>query len=467
MKHLRALLAAMLLSLCAHAAVPLDWIADVSKPSVAPLACRRGETAALRCKLVRDGRPFDPAAVSASIYWQTNGMGDLWWSAPATVASNVLSAVWTPDMDPGASPVSLFIGAVDASGDRIYSPAASLRILHAPGAVPNELPLPARAIDFATVAVTNAPWALMTDMTLTDVSVPTDWVFADGLLEAAQMNIPTVSPPSELFIATRNGYVYCGIGTIGQPHDSANEFCVCQLSIDGLSAIMVNGPPWALAAIPVGGMVATRSTVPGYVLGSQTDKPLAPAGEYALKSDIDFTQENATLVATIEAVAPVPGNYAAVSNRAMNAVAKTGDTMTGNLIIDGGRLTVVDSIEGTSQWDDGRCATLYWPNFIVDYPNDGGENILTFPDKSGIFAVLHDIESATNGLLRAESDPTVKAWAKAATKPSYTPAEVGALPVNPLAGASFDFSTNAGLYLAVSNLVTALGGSVTNFPSIP
>ncbi len=37
------------------------------------------------------------------------------------------------------------------------------------------------------------------------------------------------------------------------------------------------------------------------------------------------------------------------------------------------------------------------------------------------------VSAATNGLLRTESDPTVPAWAKAATKPTYTASEVGAL----------------------------------------
>ena len=34
--------------------------------------------------------------------------------------------------------------------------------------------------------------------------------------------------------------------------------------------------------------------------------------------------------------------------------------------------------------------------------------------------------AATNGVLRTESDPTVPAWAKAPTKPTYTASEVGA-----------------------------------------
>jgi len=73
--------------------------------------------------------------------------------------------------------------------------------------------------------------------------------------------------------------------------------------------------------------------------------------EFVKASELDFTTNNATLVATIEATAPAPGDYSTVSNRAMTA-----------------------------------------------------------------------LQSYT------ESDPTVPAWAKASSKPSYTASEVGALP---------------------------------------
>ena len=42
-------------------------------------------------------------------------------------------------------------------------------------------------------------------------------------------------------------------------------------------------------------------------------------------------------------------------------------------------------------------------------------------------ATTNDVVEATNGLLRTEADPTVPTWAKAATKPTYTASEVGAL----------------------------------------
>jgi hypothetical protein len=37
----------------------------------------------------------------------------------------------------------------------------------------------------------------------------------------------------------------------------------------------------------------------------------------------------------------------------------------------------------------------------------------------------------------------------------------------PLAGRTYDFATNIGLYTAVRDVILALGGSVTNFPAIP
>ena len=39
--------------------------------------------------------------------------------------------------------------------------------------------------------------------------------------------------------------------------------------------------------------------------------------------------------------------------------------------------------------------------------------------------------------------------------------------VTPLAGRTYDFATNIGLYTAVRDIIHALGGSVTNFPAIP
>lgn len=74
---------------------------------------------------------------------------------------------------------------------------------------------------------------------------------------------------------------------------------------------------------------------------------------------------------------------------------------------------------------------------------------------------------ASGGDIAMIHDITVKSVKRNGT--ALTPDANGAVDVAvpTIAGQTFDFSTNAGLYLAVSNLITALGGSVTNFPAIP
>ena len=137
----------------------------------------------------------------------------------------------------------------------------------------------------------------------------------------------------------------------------------------------------------------------------------------------------------------VPGNYAAVSNAAMSAAAQTNDF----LRLEGGSMR-------------GPICFPYFGDYgvTIDPFHPGALSFgSTYPDYSGLSAHLD--------LTRIPTDAN-----------GYGNDEIAFLsdlelcvPTNALAGKTFDFSTNAGLYLAVSNLITALGGSVTNFPAIP
>ena len=151
-RSLAALLA--LLPLALAASVPLRWTVETSRVQPAVLDVVRGETVALEASLASYGRPLDMSGRPVAILWQTNGMGNAWWSAPATASSNRVSAVFTPAMDPGAQSVTGFIG---TTGD-IYRAAFQLRFRHGPGAIPNALPLPQPVIDFSRVSVLNPPW---------------------------------------------------------------------------------------------------------------------------------------------------------------------------------------------------------------------------------------------------------------------------------------------------------------------
>lgn len=159
MKHL-ALIVAVLASLLASTslpALPIHWDVDLAAqpPQVFSLQRPRGETYALEAVLKDHGKPFAPAITNACIYWQTNGMETLYWSAPASVSNNVLRASWLPSMDPGATTVRGYIG----DPGHIYAAAFQFRFISSPGATPNELPLPQKVIDFAKVTVLNPPWS--------------------------------------------------------------------------------------------------------------------------------------------------------------------------------------------------------------------------------------------------------------------------------------------------------------------
>ena len=151
-------LVAAVMPLLIHAAVPLRWTVETSRVQPVTFEAYHGETLELEATLKSYGKPITNDLQGARIYWQTNGMGSAYWSAPASASGNVLRATWTPAMDTGANAVYGFIG---VAGEN-YRASFQLRMRSSPGAAPNELELPRKHIDFAEVEVKNAPWASAT-----------------------------------------------------------------------------------------------------------------------------------------------------------------------------------------------------------------------------------------------------------------------------------------------------------------
>ena len=156
------LLSTLYTLLTASAAVPLSWTVDMKRAQPATFEAYQGEVIAIEAALHADGKPFE-APLNYSLFWQTNGMGRLYWEAPCTVppplsaagaGTNVLFATWLPSYDVGAKVYNCFIG----SPSNNYHTAFQLRLRPSPGALPNVLPLPVPVIDFAKVRVLNPPW---------------------------------------------------------------------------------------------------------------------------------------------------------------------------------------------------------------------------------------------------------------------------------------------------------------------
>lgn len=117
--------------------VPIRWTVETSRAQVAQFEAYRGETLLLEAEMRSYGKPFSEV-LQPDLYWQTNGMGNAWWKAPATFEGNVCRAFWTPTNDCGAAAYNCFIGGPDAT----YRAAFRLRMLPSPGFTPNHIPLP-------------------------------------------------------------------------------------------------------------------------------------------------------------------------------------------------------------------------------------------------------------------------------------------------------------------------------------
>ena len=159
MKHIQhIIIGAALISLASAALASTytnAWDVDLARNP--PVLCDvwRGESIALTA---RTGLSSLPA--QAEFYWQSPDMGDAWWSTNAVAsATGDITVDWGPAMDSNASAYLFFFRA-----GNIYRPRGTIKMHGSPGAVPNELALPVRTIDYDLVTVLNPPWATPDDV---------------------------------------------------------------------------------------------------------------------------------------------------------------------------------------------------------------------------------------------------------------------------------------------------------------
>jgi len=96
------------------------------------------------------------------------------------------------------------------------------------------------------------------------------------------------------------------------------------------AALCVAGCAWATALDDIPGDTDIYTA-------AQTDAAIAAATGAIHVAEADLTPSNAVLVATIKEVAPAPGDYETVSNKAMNSVQSSKGIMTGDLTFTGGQ----------------------------------------------------------------------------------------------------------------------------------
>lgn len=106
--------------------------------------------------LDHENNAISDGITSRELYYQTNGMGQVWFKAKS-------DTTFTPADDCGAENYRFFIRAEGADGVN-YRANGNLRMLDSPGFTPAKLDLPVKTIDFSQVETRNAPWALTDDL---------------------------------------------------------------------------------------------------------------------------------------------------------------------------------------------------------------------------------------------------------------------------------------------------------------
>ena len=147
MKHLCIALAIALTAAFSASAKTFDWPIGSPAAKAETFTAYHGET--VRFNLRFGGAMTNLAPVC--IYYQTNGMGRAEWFGP------VPGTVFHPTNDCGAASYRFFILCNDPDG-RDYTANGSLRLLDSPGFEPSAVQLPAQTLDFAKIEVLNPPW---------------------------------------------------------------------------------------------------------------------------------------------------------------------------------------------------------------------------------------------------------------------------------------------------------------------
>lgn len=215
----------LLAASCLAQTVPLRWAAELGDARPARFTLVRGDTVELAADLFAEGRPYAPATADASLLWQTNGMNALWWEVPAAVASNRVSATWTPAMDCGAASYLAHFRVGSSTGS-VFRAYARLAMQHGPGDPVNALPLPVPVLDFDKIVVTNAPWGGSGGLSTNDVRAlieadagPTNRIVRTD--EWGDVSIPSMLNVGDSINLTRAGTL---LSITAEPDTGAGEF---------------------------------------------------------------------------------------------------------------------------------------------------------------------------------------------------------------------------------------------------
>lgn len=174
-----------LFALILLAAIPLHLPVDISRPTSPAFPAYHGESLEIEAELKDRGTAFNSVLTSPQLYYQTPGMGNNWWTLPATQTNNLLRATFPASADPGEDRLICFLG----SAGENFRASFILNFRHAPGAVPNTVELPVPTLDFSQITVLNPPYVSTDTYTNTTAALEAGIEAVSNALVAAEADL--------------------------------------------------------------------------------------------------------------------------------------------------------------------------------------------------------------------------------------------------------------------------------------
>lgn len=361
MKKTFAIALAILCSAAANA-LPLVWRADWPGSRPIETLVHRGTDIELQPQWYINGELAATSNWTFQTFVQTNNQATGEWFGPLP------GAAFSHANDVGAAFYNVMVRATMPDGGVNYTAFARLRMLDSPGYAPGSLPLPVASIDFSQVVAVNAPW-LLPIATNGFIKVEVDPTVPAWAKEATPPLPPDYAAVSNLAygaatttdatLTARTGF---NDWTAVPPTQEYNEttyptplpewYDDDPIDLDRGEGWYFSQPGWyeflgndpnatrfeynSLGDI----VVATRVAYRGYVLGSQTGKPLASASDLsALAAEVPRVAKASTnytdaatnaLAATIPTTAADVGAYPASNGETLaGQVAAIGNVLNG------------------------------------------------------------------------------------------------------------------------------------------
>ena len=388
MKRLLLLFWFVLATLSTATAAPLKWSCNWPDAKSQTFSLDQGEIATFEPTFrINGGAPTNLPVVT--VWYQTNGMDRAWWHTDG--------AVFHPTNDVGAATYRFF---VDAAGDggKLYRANGTLRMLPSPGFIPNTLTPPVATLDFDHIAVSNAPWPTAADYEAVSKTAMQASRSIDALAAAERrLAVDKAQAVKYLNVHPTNSFWLIDYDNIRLDYNPE------------MSTIYED----EMYIFWTGNHVAPNGINYNYQLFfSMTPDGLEEitSGWQMSVEDADGEWEDLTFGPSQSIYAEVLSNVSSLADI---------EPFGGNDIV------------LTRHWIGGDVARVVYDDSMTNFYNktETEQKIVELAPAPGNYSVVSN-KAMTALQSYTETDPTISSWAKAATKPSYSAAEVGAVPTS-------------------------------------